>query len=63
MEIPLHALRNGDIGLNAALLPHPLRKYLKGHLDGKNSYAVENIPVIAEGILVKLFEIGTMCFV
>jgi len=27
MEITLEALRNGDIGLNAASLPYPLRKY------------------------------------
>jgi len=27
MEIALEALGNGDIGLNAASLPHPLRKY------------------------------------
>ena len=27
MEIAFEALRNGDIGLNAASLPHPLRKY------------------------------------
>jgi len=24
---PISALRNGDIGLNAAPLPYPLRKY------------------------------------
>jgi len=27
MEITLEAIRNGDIGLNAASLPNPLRKY------------------------------------
>jgi len=27
MEIALEAIRNGDIGLNAASLPYPLRKY------------------------------------
>jgi len=26
-EIALHVLTNGDIGLNTASLPHPLRKY------------------------------------
>ena len=27
LETALEALRNGDIGLNAASLPYPLRKY------------------------------------
>jgi hypothetical protein len=27
MEVALEALTNGDIGLNAASLPYPLRKY------------------------------------
>jgi len=61
MEIALRALRNGDIGLNAAPLPCPLRKvYLKRHLDGKNYLALENIQVIAEEELVNRFAIGTI---
>jgi len=27
VEMAVEALRNGDIGLNAASLPYPLRKY------------------------------------
>jgi hypothetical protein len=58
MERALETLRNGDIELNAASLHDPLRKcmFMKRHLDGNNYFAVENIQVIADGILVNRFE-------
>jgi hypothetical protein len=29
MDVALEAFRNGDIGLNSALLPYPFRKYTR----------------------------------
>ena len=56
MEIALEALRNGYTVLNAATRAYPLSKwYLKRHLDGQNYFAMENIQVIAEGLLVNCF--------
>ena len=61
MEIALEALRNGDIGLNAASLPYPLRRCTcRDILDGKHYFAVENIQFIAGGELVNHFAIGTI---
>jgi len=61
LDIDLEALRNVHIALNAASHPPSFSKiYLKKHLDGKNYFAVDNIQVITEGVLVNRFEIGTI---
>jgi hypothetical protein len=47
MERALAAVRNGDIGLNAAAREYCVPKAtLKRHLDGKNYFAVESTQVI-----------------
>jgi hypothetical protein len=47
MEITLEALRNGDVGLNAASRGLSSSKmYREGHFDGKSYFAVEYIRVI-----------------
>lgn len=47
MERALAALRNGDLGLNAAAKQYSVPKAtLKRHLDGKNCFAVEGTKVV-----------------
>jgi archaellum component FlaF (FlaF/FlaG flagellin family) len=62
MEMAVEALRNGDIGLNAASFTYlsSSKMYLKRHSDGKNYFSVENIQVIAEGELVNRFANGAI---
>jgi len=62
MERELEALRNGNIGWNAASLPSlpSLKIYLKRNIDGKNYFSLENIQVIAEGEVVNRFANGTI---
>jgi hypothetical protein len=56
MERALEAVRNDDVGLNAASRAYPLRKLPEeALLHGRNYFAVENIQVTAEGELVIIF--------
>jgi len=45
MEIPIEALRNGDIGINAASLSFS-KIHLKGHLDEENYFAVKSLNLL-----------------
>jgi hypothetical protein len=49
MERTLEAFLKGSVGLNAMSRAHPLRKL------PENYFAVENIQVISEGVLVNNF--------
>jgi len=56
MEIAIEALRNGDIGLNAASLPSPFRKYTRRD----KLFCCEIIELIDEEELVILIAVGTV---
>jgi hypothetical protein len=58
MQINLEAIKNNDIGLNAASIAYSVLKIPNKHIDGKNYFAVVNIPVIVKGETVNLFAIG-----
>jgi hypothetical protein len=55
MERALEAFLKGTVGLNAASRAYPLWKLPEEHLNGENYFAVENIQVISEGVLVIIF--------
>jgi len=55
MERALEAFLKGSVGLNAASRTYPLWKLPEEHLNEENYFAVENIQVISEGVLVKNF--------
>lgn len=55
MERALETFLKGSVGLNAASRAYPLRKLPEELLNGENYFAVENIQVISEGVLVNNF--------
>jgi hypothetical protein len=61
METNLEAIKNGDFGLDAASrCVSSLEMRLKRHLSGKNYFDVQNILVIAAGVLLTVLTTGEM---
>lgn len=55
MERALEAFPKGSVRLNAASCAYPFRKLPEENVNGENYFAVENIQVILEGVLVNHF--------
>jgi hypothetical protein len=58
MQIVLEAIKNGDIGLNAASIAYSVLKNTHQTHRWRKLFSVVNIPVIAKGDAVNLFAIG-----
>ena len=62
-ERALEAFLKGSVGFNAASCAYSLRKLPEEHVNGENYFAVENIQVISEGVLVNhFFTVGAIYF-